>query len=495
MAEGSQVQSAREPRDVLKTAGSQVGTILALGSTGKTNNLLLVRDDVGRPKPTCFNLPDHQFSYGRPGNQDSEGAREVSMRWVGHTRSKRMQAEEPDFMSVNRKAAADRVTNARDLRQYFRQVPDPPRLSARKGNLGKPLIPSDVIPGFAYGRKVRPSTPIQEVSCSISSWMAQRKQQKLLGFGPRWQTADPTQSLTREREVQQALQHLEEACVQQRRVQDHGQAECEAELKGTEVVLTRRRGQAIESFGHRQDGEWILEPEETLYLAERGSLAVLQASEDGNAGWMVGGFNGFRHRFRMTLSPVKRRRLKLPELYSRFLGSDSVDSYMVYAHLRRSGFKVSRPEAAASQHSWDLTSSVNNCRRVHVVRPETPMLQSLLQDVAAETWEGQVEALENALDEAPSGIAVAHAARGSPAFLEICKPCCRGETSPDGQGTLEGGEFAVEEPLQLSDLPPTVSGEEQAMPVAQRYAAMLQRVGQLSAAEVSVDLCAKVLLD
>jgi len=44
-----------------------------------------------------------------------------------------------------------------------------------------------------------------------------------------------------------------------------------------------------------------------------------KASEDGNAGWMVGGFNGFRHRFRMTLSPVKRRRLKLPELYSQNL--------------------------------------------------------------------------------------------------------------------------------------------------------------------------------
>ena len=31
--------------------------------------------------------------------------------------------------------------------------------------------------------------------------------------------------------------------------------------------------------------------------------------------------------------------------------------------------------------------------------------------------------------------------------------------------------------------------------MAQRYAAMLQRVGQLGAAEVSVELCAKVLLD
>lgn len=173
------MQSAREPRDVLKTAGSQVGTILALGSTGKPTNLLLVRDDVGRPKPTCFDLPDNQFSYGRPGNQDSEGAREVSMRWVGHTRSKRMQADEPDFMSVNRKAAADRVTNAKDLRHYFQQAPDPPRLSGRSRNLGKPLIPSDVILGFAYGRKVRPSTPIQEV---ISARFAERAEHQLLDF-------------------------------------------------------------------------------------------------------------------------------------------------------------------------------------------------------------------------------------------------------------------------------------------------------------------------
>eukprot|EP00439_Symbiodinium_sp_Y106_P033072 s2111_g3.t4 len=117
------------------------------------------------PKPTCFDLPDAQFSYGRPGNQDQEGAREVSMRWIGHTPSKRNEAEEPDFVSVNRKAAVDRVTNAKDLRQYYRQVPDPPLMSARGHKMaGKPLIPSDVIPEFAYGRKVRPSTPIQEAA-------------------------------------------------------------------------------------------------------------------------------------------------------------------------------------------------------------------------------------------------------------------------------------------------------------------------------------------
>lgn len=151
-----------------------------MGGNAKPSNLLLVRDDVGRPKPTCFDLPDAQFSYGRPGNQDQEGAREVSMRWIGHTPSKRNEAEEPDFVSVNRKAAVDRVTNAKDLRQYYRQVPDPPLMSARGHKMaGKPLIPSDVIPEFAYGRKVRPSTPIQEV---ISARFADRAEQKLLNF-------------------------------------------------------------------------------------------------------------------------------------------------------------------------------------------------------------------------------------------------------------------------------------------------------------------------
>ena len=90
-------------------------------SRGVMSTTLMIHTTLcHRPKPTCFNLPDHQFSYGRPGNQDSEGAREagtdwvsrtfsmappgfylgygrsvsreVSMRWVGHTRSKRMQA-------------------------------------------------------------------------------------------------------------------------------------------------------------------------------------------------------------------------------------------------------------------------------------------------------------------------------------------------------------------------------------------------------------------
>ena len=44
----------------------------------RTRNPLLVKDDVGRAKPSCYKLPPEDFSYGRPDMPDYEGAREVS---------------------------------------------------------------------------------------------------------------------------------------------------------------------------------------------------------------------------------------------------------------------------------------------------------------------------------------------------------------------------------------------------------------------------------
>lgn len=40
------------------------------------NNTLLVRDDVGHAKPSTYDLPPHQFVYGRALDRDPEGAKE-----------------------------------------------------------------------------------------------------------------------------------------------------------------------------------------------------------------------------------------------------------------------------------------------------------------------------------------------------------------------------------------------------------------------------------
>mmetsp|Transcript_80501 Transcript_80501/g.249766 ORF Transcript_80501/g.249766 Transcript_80501/m.249766 type:complete len:297 (+) Transcript_80501:52-942(+) len=161
--------SARENR-TLKAAGSvQVGA-----ATPRTRNPLLMRDDVGRARPTCYDLPETHFAYGRPGNQDVEGAREVSMRWVSHMPSRGPQDDPPDFVFYNKKAAGQKILTAKD-QGHFRREHDLPQGASPSGRgyqtararyhsmFERDAVPSDVVLGFAYGRKVRPSTPIHSV--------------------------------------------------------------------------------------------------------------------------------------------------------------------------------------------------------------------------------------------------------------------------------------------------------------------------------------------
>uniref|UniRef100_A0A7S1QRX6 Uncharacterized protein n=1 Tax=Alexandrium catenella TaxID=2925 RepID=A0A7S1QRX6_ALECA len=177
--------SARENRTLRAAGNSSMGAV-----TPRTKNPLLTRDDVGRARPTCYDLPDNQFSYGRPGNQDMEGAREVSMRWVSHTPSRGPQGDPPDFVHYNRKAAAQKVVNAKDQKHFRREndlledgsLPGRGYQSARAryhSMFARDAVPSDVVPGFTYGRKVRPSTPIHSV---ISNRFGTQAEQSLGRF-------------------------------------------------------------------------------------------------------------------------------------------------------------------------------------------------------------------------------------------------------------------------------------------------------------------------
>lgn len=173
--------SARNPgAGVLRAAGMQQAGVAA-GFTPRTKNPLLIREEVGRAKPTCYDLPDDNFSYGRPGNLDLEGAREVSMRWVSHTPSKGPEGSSADFLGLNKRATAAKITNAKDLKE-FKKLTEPsttPRTGERAAGPAKDTIPSDVIDGFTYGRKVRPSTPIQQV---VSYRFAEESEKELNRF-------------------------------------------------------------------------------------------------------------------------------------------------------------------------------------------------------------------------------------------------------------------------------------------------------------------------
>lgn len=166
----------------------------AVGLTPRSKNPLLVKDNVGKGKPSCYDLPEGSFAFGRPGNQDYEGAREVSMRWVSHIPSCGPQDNAPDFIRLHKRAAGAKVATSRDLSHFRREYDHQctPRASGSQSARSpasnsvppKQLVPSDVIPGFTYGRKVRPSTPIQEV---ISNRFGEKAELELQRFNERFQ--------------------------------------------------------------------------------------------------------------------------------------------------------------------------------------------------------------------------------------------------------------------------------------------------------------------
>jgi len=139
--------------------------------------MLLLKDDIGRAKPSTYDLPDDRFAYGRPGNHDAEGAREVSMFWVSHTPSPAPRSTAPDFVLFNKRAASAGVHKATELARYRKDTDrTTPRYGDRRSPSSRGVIPSDVYATFTYGKKVRPSTPIDEV---ISNRFGERANQTL----------------------------------------------------------------------------------------------------------------------------------------------------------------------------------------------------------------------------------------------------------------------------------------------------------------------------
>jgi len=72
------------------------------------------------------------------------------------------QANEQDFVKKNSKAAAAGCANATQLKEFSSKT-DIKRVPPAANGAVPKVIPSDVIPSFAYGRKSRPSTPINAV--------------------------------------------------------------------------------------------------------------------------------------------------------------------------------------------------------------------------------------------------------------------------------------------------------------------------------------------
>lgn len=129
----------------------------------KSSNTLLVKDDVGRAKRSVYDLPPNDFAFGAGCEPDLEGAREITMHWASHQPRQKHGPEIPDFRKVNKNAAKSGIANAKQLAGYRREGGDVMLVAQSQVGGAPKIIPSDVIPSFAYGNKSRPSTPINAV--------------------------------------------------------------------------------------------------------------------------------------------------------------------------------------------------------------------------------------------------------------------------------------------------------------------------------------------
>eukprot|EP00933_Yihiella_yeosuensis_P039585 TRINITY_DN3365_c0_g1_i2.p1 TRINITY_DN3365_c0_g1~~TRINITY_DN3365_c0_g1_i2.p1 ORF type:complete len:274 (+),score=54.77 TRINITY_DN3365_c0_g1_i2:98-823(+) len=133
------------------------------GYRNRTRNAVLLKDDVGKAKPSYYDLPHAAHAYGRSEPADMEGAREVTMHWAAHVPRAKQGTNCQDFRKLNREAAKCGVTNAAHLAQWRSTGVDIKLIPPAPAGCVPKVIPSDVIKSFAYGQKSRPSTPIHHV--------------------------------------------------------------------------------------------------------------------------------------------------------------------------------------------------------------------------------------------------------------------------------------------------------------------------------------------
>jgi len=67
----------------------------------RNNNIVIQRDAVGTAKPCLHQLPPMEFIYGKSAGYDAEGAKEVTMTWKFHDKT-RMKRARKDFRKLNK---------------------------------------------------------------------------------------------------------------------------------------------------------------------------------------------------------------------------------------------------------------------------------------------------------------------------------------------------------------------------------------------------------
>jgi len=115
-------------------------------------NTLLQKTELGKVKKITTTLPPEEFAYGLSRPRDSEGAREVTFKWVEHQPNPDAKPG-PDFKAMNFLAAINDVTNSKDQRDFRHAHPKTLKQGSPQARLKQQVpLPSDYNDEFTYGR-------------------------------------------------------------------------------------------------------------------------------------------------------------------------------------------------------------------------------------------------------------------------------------------------------------------------------------------------------
>lgn len=123
-----------------------------------SNNVLLTKDEVGKPKPCTRALPDPKYTYGQKIPHDKEGVGALLTQWQSH-RSSSVPRQDKDFKKLNVLSVYEGVFTASGQTKF------------RKNNdihIQTPISKRNPdTPDMTFGTENRPSTPIKAVICNF----------------------------------------------------------------------------------------------------------------------------------------------------------------------------------------------------------------------------------------------------------------------------------------------------------------------------------------
>lgn len=146
----------------------------------KKTNHLLVYPQLGMVKPTCYNLPPKDFTYGWTDQGDDEGAAAVVGSWKQHKAAPDA-LEGRDFVRLNKYAAMNGCTTAKNVATYRRAndirvgqgaISGGRAQTAPGGKMYSPNV--DTI----FGRPSPPCAPINDVlnNSFQRRWVAEQRE-------------------------------------------------------------------------------------------------------------------------------------------------------------------------------------------------------------------------------------------------------------------------------------------------------------------------------